>query len=335
MRTFFANLICALIPFRKLRSKIRGKLGMLFSRPRTLQPVPEIEEIDFFQNDFPDYISIVLMIKNEAKFLPEWLEFHILMGVSKFYIYDNESTDNIKEILEPYIRDGLVEYIFWPSKEWKDYKDNNHFRSCRDALERCRYKTKWMIILDSDEFLQPMVSKDLHEFLLPFDNAGIAQIGVNWHVFGTGGHLKAPHGLLCENYRFRQNKNCLNKSIVNPRSIIEILVHYHRVSGATVDENMNLVASESKCNGEILFQYTDSAEKIRVVHYQSKSMEDWQNKLKRGYNVRKNNTGLFFEIDDSATIYDDKMASYAPAIKEAIKKSVMKENVISSARIGQ
>jgi len=335
MRTFLANLICALIPFRNLRNKIRYKLGKIFSRPRILQPVPEMEEIDFFQNDFPDYVSIVLMIKNEAKFLQEWLEFHILMGVSKFYIYDNESTDNIKEILEPYIRDGLVEYIFWQSMEWENYKDNNHFRACRDALERCRYKTKWMVVLDSDEFIQPINSKDLREFLLPFDNAGVAQIGVNWHVFGTGGHLKAPNGLLCENYRFRQGKNSLNKNIVNPRSVIEILVHYHKVSGATVDENMGLVASESKCNGEILFQYTDSADKIRVVHYQSKSMEDWQNKLKRGYNVRKNNAELFFEIDDSAIVYDDRMAVYASAIKAAIKERVARKDLYSSDRKGQ
>ncbi len=35
----------------------------------------------------------------------------------KFYIYDNESDDNLKEVLMPYIEDGLVDYTYLPGEK--------------------------------------------------------------------------------------------------------------------------------------------------------------------------------------------------------------------------
>ena len=35
------------------------------------------------------YLAATLWVKNEASYLEEWLEFHILQGFEKFYIYDN------------------------------------------------------------------------------------------------------------------------------------------------------------------------------------------------------------------------------------------------------
>ena len=55
------------------------------------------------QRRFPQYLSLCAIVKNEAPYLPEWIEFYKLVGVEKFYIYDNDSTDNTKEVLKPYI----------------------------------------------------------------------------------------------------------------------------------------------------------------------------------------------------------------------------------------
>jgi hypothetical protein len=46
------------------------------------------------------------MVNNEASFLEEWLSYHMLINVDHFYIYDDESTDNTLEVLEPYIKQG-------------------------------------------------------------------------------------------------------------------------------------------------------------------------------------------------------------------------------------
>ena len=65
---------------------------------------------------FKYFMSIACIIKNEGPYLREWLEYHKLIGVEHFYVYDNESSDNTKEVLQPYIDAGDVTYIYFPGK---------------------------------------------------------------------------------------------------------------------------------------------------------------------------------------------------------------------------
>ena len=39
-------------------------------------------------------VSICAIFKNEAKYLREWIEFHKIVGVEHFYLYNNFSTDD-------------------------------------------------------------------------------------------------------------------------------------------------------------------------------------------------------------------------------------------------
>src|SRR5262249_868545 len=40
------------------------------------------------------YLSVVATIKNEGRYLREWIEFQRLMGAEQIYLYDNGSIDN-------------------------------------------------------------------------------------------------------------------------------------------------------------------------------------------------------------------------------------------------
>ena len=53
-------------------------------------------------------LSLCLIFKNEAPFLKEWLDFHFMLGVEHFYMYNNNSTDNFREIIQPYIEKGII-----------------------------------------------------------------------------------------------------------------------------------------------------------------------------------------------------------------------------------
>ena len=65
---------------------------------------------------FPYEIAMVSISKNEAPYIKEWIEFHKLVGFTKFYFYDNESDDKTVEVLKPYIDSGLVEYTLIKGK---------------------------------------------------------------------------------------------------------------------------------------------------------------------------------------------------------------------------
>ena len=61
------------------------------------------------------YLAAMVRVKDEARFLPEWIAHHLNLGVEHFYVYDNGSTDGTKEVLAPFVDSGVATYVPWPS----------------------------------------------------------------------------------------------------------------------------------------------------------------------------------------------------------------------------
>ena len=61
-----------------------------------------------------NYLAVCAIYRDEGPYLREWVEFHRLAGVERFYLYDNGSTDEHEEVLRPYVEEGLVELNPWP-----------------------------------------------------------------------------------------------------------------------------------------------------------------------------------------------------------------------------
>ena len=60
------------------------------------------------------YLSICAIYRDEAPYLREWIEFHRLVGVERFFLYNNGSEDDHLEVLAPYVEDGIVVLHDWP-----------------------------------------------------------------------------------------------------------------------------------------------------------------------------------------------------------------------------
>src|SRR5262249_4766808 len=60
------------------------------------------------------YLSIATIVRNEAPYLAEWLEFHRMLGVEHIYFYDNESTDDSIGVISPFAQDNFVTVTPWP-----------------------------------------------------------------------------------------------------------------------------------------------------------------------------------------------------------------------------
>ncbi|KAJ3147842.1 hypothetical protein HDU86_007837 [Geranomyces michiganensis] len=74
------------------------------------------------------YIVVATMLQQQADFLPEWIEFHLLQGVDRFVLYHDsrfQEPDNTRAIAEPYIQEGIVEWIEWPA-DWADLEKAPH-----------------------------------------------------------------------------------------------------------------------------------------------------------------------------------------------------------------
>ena len=104
--------------------------------------------IDDVQPDY--YLSIAACVKDEGRYLREWIEYHLWAGVEHFYIYDNGSQDNTREVLDPYMQSGVVTYRYWVA-EIKS--GGQQVRMYNDAAVRYRHCTKWLAFIDADEFI--------------------------------------------------------------------------------------------------------------------------------------------------------------------------------------
>jgi hypothetical protein len=165
-------------------------------------------------------LAVTAIFRNEAPYLKEWIDFHLLMGVEKFYLFDNLSTDSPEKVLQPY--GSLVHLISWPMDhgdifEWNEVQCLAYER----AIYWMKGKTKWLAILDVDEFLFA-VDGSIVGALERFEQFG--GVGVNWQVFGTANVAQIVDGkrlieALDMKLPVMQGINHHVKSIVRPERV--------------------------------------------------------------------------------------------------------------------
>ena len=259
--------------------------------------------------EFKHRLGIVAIAKNEGPYLCEWLEYHLCAGVSKFYIYDNESSDTTKVILAPYIRRGIVEYTYYPGKQ-------KQLHAYCEALEAHRFDCEYLAFIDIDEFIRPM--KPMHiidavEAVLAGDNHAKAVV-INWRVFGSSGHLERPAGGVLKNFIYRAKDsykmNYHIKTIMNPRAAWYMCnAHYGfywngcmavNTEGKMISNHWNPVKSISK---------------ICIHHYFTKSLAEWKKRRAMGKADSKGIRPLQeFYNDNLDEIYDDSILKYRSKI---------------------
>ena len=54
-------------------------------------------------------LSICAIFRDQAPYLAEWIEYHLLLGIEHFYLYDHQSIDAPINQLAPYIERGIVD----------------------------------------------------------------------------------------------------------------------------------------------------------------------------------------------------------------------------------
>ena len=140
---------------------------------------------------FAHELAVVVIAKNEGRYIREWVEYHKLLGVTKFYFYDNDSEDNTREILRPYVDSGLVNYRFLSGKA-------RQLDAYNDALVRHKDECRYMAFIDMDEFIVPTTPwKPIVEVvkeIIGNSGGGASGVGINWALFGSSGLAETPRG---------------------------------------------------------------------------------------------------------------------------------------------
>lgn len=216
------------------------------------------------------HLVAMVRVKDEARFLPEWLAHNVNLGVEHTYIYDNNSTDDLAAAVEPFVARGLVTVIPWPTEP---ASPGSHV----DFLARFGPTTRWCLFLDADEFLVERVPGTFARLLAAHHDW--PAIAFNSWYFGTGGHETIPRGLVTEQFRFAEaTYNDHVKVVAQPRAIASYRnPHSFWYTGwrlARTQEGRRVLGTFVRATG---------SPDVVVHHYLNRSREDYCNKRARGY----------------------------------------------------
>ncbi len=294
---------------------IRYLLGVLIEKLRTsyIRKTNVKESKENFEHE----IAIVAIAKNEGPYIREWIEYHRLLGVTKFYFYDNESEDQTKEILKSYIQSNLVSYFFIRGKA-------RQLDAYNDAIKRFKYVCRYMAFIDLDEYLMPTIpyqpiERIVDEAITKYGK-GASGIGVNWAIYGSSGYDKAPKGLITQVFNHRGNNRAVGnahiKTICNPRRVKDyISPHYplYQLGAYSVNET-----GDERLY--VWFCLDRKYKNIRINHYYTKSKEQYLGKIARGLGDRVGEYKMEqFAKYDHNEIEDNSMNAYAAKLNENLK----------------
>ena len=233
------------------------------------------------------YLSIAAIVKNEGYYIEEWIKFHRQQGVEHFYIFDNESTDNTVDILK---KCNDVTIIHTPGKCMQLYAYNT-------AIDITRQESKWLALIDADEFLFSVEGK-LSDKLKEYEEFG--GVAVNWVVFGANGHKTRQSSVLKTHTRRNSKVNLQVKSVIQP-SKVKVCVNPHFVNYLpgffAVDEDKQPVSGP--------FNRKLSANILRINHYYCKSEEEYIQKVLLGRADYPPNHPLYFRHKEANMSVED------------------------------
>jgi hypothetical protein len=244
-------------------------------------------------------LGIIAQFRDEAPYLPEWIEYHRLAGVDRFWLYDDDSADDWRSAIASYVDRGLVEVRPVPNgpgdatPTTTTPASTKQRATFRDGMRRASGEVRWAALIDVDEFLLPMADATIPGCLRrTFDDA--SAVYVNWRMFGTA-QVTVPDGGTLLDRLTRASlpshpENCIGKSLVRPDRVVASDLwythHFPLVAGSRYVDGGN----NELCFGmrgerrDLLTRGVYLDEHIRINHYNLRDEAFfWGNRVSRAY----------------------------------------------------
>lgn len=118
---------------------------------------PEISYVEDSRNK-EESVAFCVLAKDEHD-IYEWIDYHRQLGVSKFYLLDENSDPPLNLQIPNFIESGLVHYkkysFFWSNAlHFLGFSTKNHLRVAFDECLRTHgHKHDWLGFFDADEYV--------------------------------------------------------------------------------------------------------------------------------------------------------------------------------------
>jgi hypothetical protein len=265
-------------------------------------------------SEAPRYdLTIAAIFKNENLYIREWLEFHILVGVGHFYLYDNDGGDEVQQILKPYIEAGYVTRHPWTQFDGGKHdratplkqRNKNHM-AFGHAAKHYQDQFRWIMKIDIDEFLFPLVGDTMPPLLEQYDRSKVKGLRIPRVNFGDNGHEARPDMLLGEAYTLREETYSDHKDLGNSR----FMNSNDRTNSAHAWGYKWWKVGRMVRESEI--------DQFRVNHYYTKSLDEWLTRQNTSGGRPMTKEGFEMKNEGRNAVEDESMLRFIPGIKQAL-----------------
>jgi len=283
------------------------------------------------------FLSVCLAIKNEAKYMEEFMNHYISEGVDHFYIINNNSDDNIEEVINNSVYKDNVTLIT-DNRDMgiltSDAGYHGHKQLLKENLyELIKMETEWAILIDADEFMYGRNGYTIKTYIQSLDE-NISCIYVIWNIINP---YKDENNNLISEFSIKNNVKRINhdkmkeltehiryandfgKSLFRTKNLCyekNLWIHLVKTQYGTTINNYGTD------KGDIFINYKDdgnnidyseenySKVNITLNHYAIRNLSDYEKKEKQLETVPhkiKFIKGLLdmVNLDDSFLITDD------------------------------
>ncbi len=273
-------------------------------------------------------LSVCLCIKNEAKYIPIFLEHYIKQGVEHFYIVNNNSSDNIEEVINNSNYKNLITLVT-DNNDYIIYSEtcnlaniiNNHYY---DIIKK---ETEWVIFVDIDEYMFGKNGYTLRTYVSSIPN-DICSVYVIWNIINPAkdenGDILPDFDIHKSIYRVNydyinklsyeiNNANKFGKSIIRTSMLYDnrkIWIHKNLGNGKVL-LNYGIISNNHWDNSDPFTLSEEEYSKLNVTlhHYAIRNYDDYIKK-KSHLNITLRNVfikGLLDMIElDKQYLIEDK-----------------------------
>lgn len=245
--------------------------------------------------------GICAIIKNEHRYLGEWLSYHFELGVDEIHLFEDIGSDSHQDITGdfsdvvlsgfPIIKDGISLEVE-SNGVVRQYLLYNWF------IDNYREEFDWVAFIDIDEYIFLNDSETLESILSKYnDYPGLV---MSWKQIGASGHIVRPKGSIVSNYTEQSQGLKIDvgwnyKSFFNMKVGSKMFNPHSAIGGVKVDLSKEYSLEDFSS--------------VWINHYFTKSWEDWTERFKVRGDLAHNRRKIedFFEYNPDMNHLKEKL----------------------------
>lgn len=249
-------------------------------------------------------ICICQLIKDEQRYMQEWIDFYISLGICKFILFEDYNSSSHNEVLSKY-GDKVILYKLLDvlNDEEKQRLTTSYIR--QNPVWKCFYRLHKdefdaCLFIDVDEFLLCDRDAFINEVQNHIDDPLIKAISYTWLTITASGHIRDPYPN--QTYSLKNTyKEILVRPIKDLNTNKKLLIYLKKL-----DSENDFLVPHNLRNQEYHHIST-----IRLRHYLTKSWDEFKWRIYNRGELFNNSFSrkkeLFFDINQDLAYKKDEL----------------------------